>query len=222
LTPCGEGARSRQQLDRRLWIFKLTAAGPHQLSEKMKAGVLTQSRIATLIVLACGVSMIVRGQVPTTTPGRSARTDKIQRELERRVEMQMIEQAMVVGGSPRVKRYPPLVLDQIREDFLRIQVNANVPLVIPAFPGAEGFGATTPGGRGGKVPGDKDKDGYTNLEEYLNNTDPNKYVDYRIKNVASLLDGRSIQGRPRSQLRDPRILDNWRRPNEKRWLDNEA
>jgi len=26
---------------------------------------------------------------------------------------------------------------------------------------------------------DKDKDGYTNLEEYLNNTDPNEYVDYR-------------------------------------------
>ncbi len=28
---------------------------------------------------------------------------------------------------------------------------------------------------------DKDKDGYPNLEEYLNNTDPNKYVDYRVK-----------------------------------------
>jgi pectate lyase len=27
---------------------------------------------------------------------------------------------------------------------------------------------------------DKDKDGYTNLEEYLNNTNPNKYVDYRV------------------------------------------
>jgi pectate lyase len=32
---------------------------------------------------------------------------------------------------------------------------------------------------------DKDKDGYTNLEEYLNNTDPSKYVDYRVKSVAS-------------------------------------
>jgi pectate lyase len=28
---------------------------------------------------------------------------------------------------------------------------------------------------------DKDKDGYTNLEEYLNKTNPNVYVDYRIK-----------------------------------------
>jgi pectate lyase len=27
---------------------------------------------------------------------------------------------------------------------------------------------------------DKDKDGYTNLEEYLNGTDPRKFVDYRI------------------------------------------
>jgi hypothetical protein len=27
---------------------------------------------------------------------------------------------------------------------------------------------------------DKDNDGYTNLEEYLNNTDPNKYIDYRV------------------------------------------
>src|SRR6266498_181693 len=27
---------------------------------------------------------------------------------------------------------------------------------------------------------DKDNDGYTNLEEYLNGTDPNQYVDYRV------------------------------------------
>ena len=25
---------------------------------------------------------------------------------------------------------------------------------------------------------DADRDGYTNLEEYLNHTDPNRYVDY--------------------------------------------
>ena len=29
-------------------------------------------------------------------------------------------------------------------------------------------------------PADKDKDGYTNLEEYLNGTDPNKYVESRL------------------------------------------
>jgi hypothetical protein len=36
--------------------------------------------------------------------------------------MRMIEQALMEGSSRKVKRYPPLVLDQIREDFLRIQV----------------------------------------------------------------------------------------------------
>jgi hypothetical protein len=37
-------------------------------------------------------------------------------------------------------------------------------------------------------PADADKDGYTNLEEHLNNTDPNRYVDYRDpkNNVHSL------------------------------------
>ena len=82
------------------------------------------------------------------------------------------------------------------------------PLVrakIPAFPAAEGAGAWTPGGRGGKVcvvtnlndkrPGslkkygldpndpsdaikDKNGDGYTNIEKYLNGLDPTKLVDY--------------------------------------------
>ena len=88
----------------------------------MKPGIITPLRTVALIVLGFGVALTVRGQIPTATPGRGGRPDKIQRELERRVEMQMIEQAMVVGGSPHVKRYPPLVLDQIRADFLRIQV----------------------------------------------------------------------------------------------------
>ena len=88
----------------------------------MKPEIITPLRIVALIVLGCGVAMTVRGQVPQTTPSRSGRPDKIQRELERRVEMQIIEQALVEGGSPHVKRYPPLVLDQIREDFLQIQV----------------------------------------------------------------------------------------------------
>ena len=35
---------------------------------------------------------------------------------------------------------------------------------------------------------DKDKDGYTNVEEYINDTDPTKFVDYRKpeNNVHSL------------------------------------
>ena len=88
----------------------------------MKPGIITPLRTFALIVLGCGVALTVRSQVPTATPGRGGRPDRIQRELERRVEMQIIEQAMVVGGSPHIKRYPPLVLDQIREDFLQIQV----------------------------------------------------------------------------------------------------
>ena len=90
----------------------------------MKPGTETSLRIVTLIVLACGVATSVRAQsAPSTqgTQGRGGRTDKVQRELERRVEMQMIERALREGGS-RLRRYPPLVLDQIREDFLRIQV----------------------------------------------------------------------------------------------------
>jgi hypothetical protein len=91
----------------------------------MKPGTETSLRIVTLIVLACGVATSVRAQsAPSTqgTQGRGGRTDKVQRELERRVEMQMIERALREGGSRHVRRYPPLVLDQIREDFLRIQV----------------------------------------------------------------------------------------------------
>jgi hypothetical protein len=97
---------------------------------------------------------------------------------------------------------------------------------ISAFPGAEGFGATMPGGwprlqsardprdsdqdgmpdvwekRYGLNPrdpsdasADKDRDGYTNLEEYLNGTDPKRFVDYRDpkNNVSSL-----APARPRS------------------------
>jgi hypothetical protein len=88
----------------------------------MSPGIITPLRIVTLIVLGCGVALTVRGQVPTTTPTRSGRPDKIQRELERQVEMQLIEQALMEGRSRHTRRYPPRVLDQIREDFLRIQV----------------------------------------------------------------------------------------------------
>jgi hypothetical protein len=74
-----------------------------------------------LIVLACGVAMTVPGQGVNTTQSRGSRTDKVSRELQRQVEMQLIEQALREGSSRHARRYPPLVLDQIREDFLRIQ-----------------------------------------------------------------------------------------------------
>lgn len=78
-------------------------------------------RILILIALAFIPGTLVLGQGPPPQ-GRGARPDKIQRELERRVEMQMIEQALVESGSRHVMRYPALVLDQIRDDFLQIQV----------------------------------------------------------------------------------------------------
>jgi len=91
----------------------------------MKPGIKTQLRIAMLIVLACGVAISVRGQGAASTQGaqpRGGRNDKVSREVQRQIEMQMIEQALMEGSSRHVRRYPPLVLDQIREDFLRIQV----------------------------------------------------------------------------------------------------
>ena len=82
----------------------------------------TTLRIATLIVLGCGVAMTVRGQSPTTMPGGGGRNDRFQRELQQQFEMRMIEQALMESRSKPGKLYSPLVLDQIREDFLRIQV----------------------------------------------------------------------------------------------------
>ena len=79
-------------------------------------------RIVTLIVLGCGVAMTVRGQSPPTTPGGGGRNDRFQRELQQQFEMRMIEQALMESRSKPSKQYPPRVLDQIREDFLRIQV----------------------------------------------------------------------------------------------------
>jgi hypothetical protein len=91
----------------------------------MKPGMITLLRILVLVLLARGVANSVRAQgavSPQGTQGRSGRTDQVQRELQRQVEMRMIEQALREGSSRHTRRYTPLVLDQIREDFLRIQV----------------------------------------------------------------------------------------------------
>jgi hypothetical protein len=57
-----------------------------------------------------------------TTPGVRGRTDPVQREMERKIEMAIIENALRESPSRPPERYQPLVLEQIREDFLQIQV----------------------------------------------------------------------------------------------------
>src|SRR5262245_41968975 len=74
------------------------------------------------VVILMALTSIAFGQETATTPGRPVRTDKIQREMQRQVETQMIERSLREGGPKRTTRYSPPVLAQIREDFLRIQV----------------------------------------------------------------------------------------------------
>ena len=76
-------------------------------------------RVVVLIALS---GVLAHGQGPTTPQSRTARPDPVQREFQRQVEMQMIEQALAEKPSRQAKRYAPLVLEQIRTDFLRIQV----------------------------------------------------------------------------------------------------
>jgi len=75
------------------------------------------------IVLALGfaLSTVGCGQGGIAPQSRGARPDAVQREVQRQFEMQMIEQALE-RPSRQVKRYGPLVLEQIRADFLRIQI----------------------------------------------------------------------------------------------------
>lgn len=81
-----------------------------------------KGRLTILVIVIGFVTLSVRGQVNTPNQTRG-RPDTVQREQQRQVEMQMIEQALTTEGrAPRVKRYAPAVLDQIRADFLQIQV----------------------------------------------------------------------------------------------------
>ena len=81
-----------------------------------------KSSLIVVVFMLGSATLTARGQVnrPNQTRGRP---DTVQREQQRQVEMQMIEQALTTEGhAPRVKRYSPTVLDQIRKDFLQIQV----------------------------------------------------------------------------------------------------
>jgi len=77
-----------------------------------------------LIIVSSAIFSVhdVHGQ--TTVPSqRRSRPDTVLREQQRQVEMQMVEQALTTEGrAPRIKRYAPAVLDQIRSDFLKIQI----------------------------------------------------------------------------------------------------
>ena len=69
------------------------------------------------------------------SPVRTSRPDTVQREQQRQIEMQMIELALrTEGNRPQTKHYAPEVLEQIRTDFLQIQV-ADRKLVKAIAPG---------------------------------------------------------------------------------------
>jgi hypothetical protein len=79
-------------------------------------------RVVALVVLGLTLAILVRGQTPSGPQSRSTRPDPVQRELQRQAEMQIIEKALIKQRPQRVQRYTPLVLEQIKSDFLGIQI----------------------------------------------------------------------------------------------------
>jgi hypothetical protein len=78
------------------------------------------SAIAMMLVLAAAASA-QSGATPATRP----RLDPFQREQQRRIESEAIEQALAERPRLRDKRQQRFVLAQIKEDFLQIQVVNN-------------------------------------------------------------------------------------------------
>jgi len=81
--------------------------------------------IFKVTVLAAIITLIAPAltKAQTSSPQtRPARPDPVLREMQRQVEMQIIEKALTEEGPRRVHRYAPLVLEQIKSDFLGIQV----------------------------------------------------------------------------------------------------
>jgi hypothetical protein len=64
----------------------------------------------------------VEGQTPGGPQTRPGRPDTVQGELQRQYEMQVIEKALNAERARRTQRFPPLILQQIKSDFLGIQV----------------------------------------------------------------------------------------------------
>src|SRR5262245_44280480 len=58
----------------------------------------------------------------STTQGTRGRPDVVQRELQRRLESEAIEQALAARSGHRNNQAGRLLLAQIKEDFLQIQV----------------------------------------------------------------------------------------------------
>jgi len=75
-----------------------------------------------LVVVLWAIQVEVEGQTPGGPQTRPSRPDAVQRELQRQYEMQMIEKALNEEPAQRTQRFPPLVLQQIKSDFLGIQV----------------------------------------------------------------------------------------------------
>lgn len=72
----------------------------------------------TALIVALALAPVILAQSGSS----SRRTDPVQREQQRHFELQMIEATLERGQVRPGERKPPLVLAQIKEDFLHIQV----------------------------------------------------------------------------------------------------
>jgi len=70
------------------------------------------------LMVASALAPLIQAQGGSVT----RRPDPIQREQQRQVELQMIEATLERSGGSSEVRKQPLVLSQIRDDFLRIQI----------------------------------------------------------------------------------------------------
>ena len=73
------------------------------------------------VVLGSTLANTARAQTPPPQ-SRGSRPDSVQSEQQRQFEMQVIEKALREGHPRRSQRYEPLVLEQIKSDFLAIQI----------------------------------------------------------------------------------------------------
>lgn len=76
---------------------------------------------ASLLLLLAAAGPTIYGQ-GTTTPGTRGRVDPVQLEMQRRFEAEAIEKVLAARPRPPSAHESRLLLDQIRKDFLRIQV----------------------------------------------------------------------------------------------------